>query len=476
MTSTAATRSKSDRQTALATDTETSPPRSRRPVAVTESVLGALSPPHRFGTDQAFRIVPARAGDHHDLHALLTSILHQPSSAEFHAQLDDPFYEPSDRLLVKRSSQIVGHARVSHREMQFAGRLLPVSTLSDLVVLPEYRNEGCARELLKAAERSIIESGSQIAFLRTRQPEFFARYGWTIGVRHSYSTAGARDILSRLQQRETPAHNPLAPDAIPLNIRMWRHVELSALTRLYSQRIENAYGSLSRTEAYWQWLVSRRAYDSIYVAINGPDKLELDDALTPIVGYAVMREGRIVELVTAPQHDNAAAKLLARACGDAIEHDLHHVRLDAAPNEPLHQILAEAGGRQCFGESDNGEVTMVKVFDPMQLLVDSFELMHQRVKAVGLGLPSDLGLMIEGQRYAISIRQRTVKLLHEKLGRSYLECGFLELTQLLLGHLNVTEAVNAGKIIASTRVAADMASVIFPQLPFWRPAFDDLPA
>ncbi|MBI2481343.1 MAG: sterol carrier protein domain-containing protein, partial [Planctomycetia bacterium] len=163
-------------------------------------------------------------------------------------------------------------------------------------------------------------------------------------------------------------------------------------------------------------------------------------------------------------------------CGDAIEHDLHHVRLDAPPDEPLHQILAEAGGRKCFDESDNGEVTMVKLFDALQLLVDSFDLMHQRVRAAGFGLPCDLGLMIDGQRYVISIRQRTVKLLREKLGRSYLECGFNELTQLLLGHLNVAAAVNAGKIIASTRVATETASILFPQLPFWRPAFDDLQA
>jgi len=360
--------------------------------------------------------------------------------------------------------------------MHFGGALIPISTLSDLVVLPEYRSEGCATELVKAAERSTAATGSRMAFLRTRQPEFFARLGWTIGVRHSYSTAGARDILSRLQQRETPAYNPLVPDIAPLNIRMWRHVELAALTRLYSQRVQNSFGSLSRSDVYWQWLVSRRAYDSIYVAIEGPDKLELNDALTPIVGYAVMREGRIVELVTASHHEGAAAQLLYRACGDAIERDLHHVRLDATPDEPLHRILAEAGGHYCGDESDNGEVTMVKLFDPMQLLVDSLDLLHQRARSAELSLPCDLGLMIEGQRYIISIRQRTVKLLQEKLGRSYLECELNDLTQLLLGHLDVSAAVDAGKLNASTRVATETASVLFPQLPFWRPAFDDLQA
>ncbi|MDA1053254.1 MAG: GNAT family N-acetyltransferase [Planctomycetota bacterium] len=473
MTSTTVTRSKSALETTPRSATETLSEQSRRSA---DPLLGGIPKSHRFGADQAFRIVPARGGDHHDIHALLVSILHQPSTAEFHAQLDDPCYEPSDRLLVKRNTQIVAHARITNREMMFGGSRIPISTLSDLVVLPEYRSEGCATELVVAAERSIVESGSRVAFLRTRQPEFFARLGWTIGVRHSYSTAGARDILSRLQQRHTPAHNPLAPDTIPLNIRMWRHVELAALTRLYSQRTHDACGALSRSDAYWQWLVSRRAYDSIYVAINGPDKLELDDALTPIVGYAVMREGRIVELVTAPGHEDAAAQLLARACGDAIERDLHHVRLDATPDEPLHRILAEAGGRYCGDETDNGEVTMVKLFDPMQLLVESLDRMHERAKAAGLDLPCELGLMIEGRRYVISIRQRTVKLLHEKLGRSYLECRLTDLTQLLLGHLKVADAVDAGRLNASTRVATETANVLFPQLPFWRPAFDELQA
>lgn len=474
MSSTAATSTKSDRDTTVLPAPESLSRQSRR--LVSDSLLSGLPVAHRFGTDETFRIVPARAGDHHDLHALLVSVLHQPSSAEFHAQLDDPFYEPSDRLLVKRNHQIVAHARVANRQMHFGGALMPISTLSDLVVLPEYRSEGCATELVKAAEQSIVKNGSRMAFLRTRQPEFFARHGWTIGVRHSYSTAGARDILSRLQQLDAPAFNPLAPDVVPLNIRMWRHVELAALTRLYSQRIQYSFGSLSRSDTYWQWLVSRRAYDSIYVAIEGPDKLELNDALTPIVGYAVMREGRIVELVTAPHHEDVAAQLLSRACGDAIERDLHYVRLDAKPDEPLHRILAEAGGRYCGDESDNGEVTMVKLFDPMQLLVDSLDLLHQRAKAADLSMPCDLGLLIEGQRYVISIRQRTVKLLQEKLGRSYLECELTDLTQLLLGHLKVAEAVDAGRIVASTRVATETASVLFPQLPFWRPAFDELQA
>src|SRR5215207_11131755 len=47
------------------------------------------------------RLVPARAGDHAAIHHLLLSQFRGPSPLEFQAQLDEPLYEPTDRLLVK---------------------------------------------------------------------------------------------------------------------------------------------------------------------------------------------------------------------------------------------------------------------------------------------------------------------------------------------------------------------------------------
>ena len=201
--------------TAVRTSTSTSQ-------QVAKAAIAASAAPHspelsgdsasvgrRFGTGKSFRVLAARPGDHHAVQQLLVSVLHQPSSSEFQAQLEDPFYEPADRLVVKRVEQIVAHARVVNREMHFGDRILPTSTISDLVVLPEYRSEGCASELLCSAEHAVIAGGSKIAFLRTQSPEFFAARGWTACGRYSYSVAGARDILSRLHERQACPHDPL---------------------------------------------------------------------------------------------------------------------------------------------------------------------------------------------------------------------------------------------------------------------------
>jgi predicted N-acetyltransferase YhbS len=407
---------------------------------------------------------------------MLVSVLHGPSQAEFQSQLDDPFYEPQDRLFVRHATHVIAHAHLTRREMHFGPEQFAVAGLADLAVLPEYRGHGCGSALLNAVEQRMTDDGAVLGVLRTSTPEFFQRRGWCVCTRHSYSLAGARKILSHLRATENVSRSPLRQPASPLNIRLWRHVERAALCRLYAENTAKAYGPLVRSEPYWQWLIGREAYDRIYVAIDGPDKLALDDHLTPIVGYAVMREGRILELMTTPEHPKVASQLLARACSDAIEHDLHDVRIDAAPHCPIHQVLVEAGGEQHYHEAENGEVFLVKLFAPDAFLRRLRPQLLRRAKQARLELPCELGLNVDGAKCCLSVRRRGVGIKRGRLGRSYLECGHAEFVQLLLGHLNVHAAVAAGRLGASTRIAQQIAGVLFPGLPLWRPPLDYLRA
>lgn len=427
-------------------------------------------------TFAGFRLVEGRSGDHHDVQQLLTTLFHGPSMVDFQAQIDDPFYEPNDRVLVKRGKQVVGHVHLAKREIHFGPYRFAVAQASDLGVLPEYRGQQCATRLLAAAECRMVEDGAVMGVIRTSIPEFFRRRGWTVCLRHSFSVAGARDILSKLGESAPVKVDPLLPEQPPLNIRIWRHVEQAALMRIYADNTRDVYGPVVRNDSYWRWLINRRGYDQIYIAIDGPDKIELNDTLTPIVGYAVVKDERIVELMTTGDCPRVAEQLLARACRDAIEHDTHHVRLDAAPNDPLHRAFTAAGGRQHYHESEAGEVWMVKVFDPIALLGTISSEVHRRAKTAGMALPCELGVLLEGKKFTISIRQRTARLERGKLGRSYLECNRGEFTQLILGHRNVEAAIDAGRLQASTRVAVETAAILFPQLPLWQPPFDSLPS
>jgi hypothetical protein len=212
------------------------------------------------------------------------------------------------------------------------------------------------------------------------------------------------------------------------------------------------------------------------VAIRGSEKLSLGEAESRIVGYAVMRAGRILELLTLPGEHQAAVSLLARACSDAIERDDVAIRLDAAPDDPLHGLLRRAGGTHHLHEADAGEVFMSRVFDSVGYLHRLTSVLHERSKAAGLSRPGDLGLVVGGVKCRVVLAARSVRIEEGPAENGQVCCEEREFTQLLLGHLDVTAAASRRRLEASSPEALRMAAVLFPRLPLWRPPWDDLPA
>jgi GNAT superfamily N-acetyltransferase len=439
------------------------------------SASGA-SPPGAPSVTGTWPIVAARPGDQHLACQLLASVQRAPSPTEFQSQQDDPWSDPADRLFCRVHGRVVGHARLIKRKIQFGTTVLPVAQLGDFLVLPEYRNHGCGSDLLSAAERQATAAGAILGVIRTDHPHFFLRRGWAVWSRYSYSTARTRDILSQLLENQPARRDGDERSDPEINIRCWRHIELTGLVRLYNEFTGQSFGSTVRTEDYWHWLVSRRAFDRIFVAINGPDSFELDAGAAAIVGYAVMKESRILELVVSPKFPQAATQLLARACSDTIEQDGNYVRLEAPSADPLHQILVRAGGTVHHHESVQGEASLVKVLDIEQTVVALGEQLRERARRGSIPLPFELGLRIDGGKFCLELRPRSVRIRAARRGRSYLETGLLEWTQLLLGHLDLRSAIAAGRVVASTRVAAESAATLFPPLPLWRPPLDELPA
>lgn len=310
-------------------------------------------------------VATATPGDHHQIHNLLMNVLRAPSAAEFQAQLEEPTYEPINRLIVKRSRQVVAHCRIIDRAVTFGPIHLVVSELADVATGAEFRGQGYASALIQTAEQRIEQDGAQVGLLTTDSPEFFRRLGWIEAVHQGHSKARARDILAELSaaeaQRPTPSLLAKADETEALSIRLWRHVELDALMSIYRNNLSGSYGRTLRTEAFWRWLITRRGFDRILVAIQGSSKLQLDESPKRIEGYAAMCGSRIVELMASgPRQEEVRRKLLARACREAIERDDEVVQFDAAPNDGMHRLMLEAGGNYYSHDQDRGMVTMAK--------------------------------------------------------------------------------------------------------------------
>ncbi len=444
--------------------------------------------------------VGANAADHAPVYFFLQSVFQGPSEAEYQASLDDPFYEPHDRLLLRQRRRIVAHVHVAHRTMHFGPTTIPIAGLGWLGVAAEYRGQGLGAHLLRAAEVRMETDGVLLGVLRTSIPCFFRRAGWAVCAAAGYHRVDACALLARLLDRRMIPRRRRRFHVRPL--LRW---EYPALARIYAQNILQsqlhpatetdssepeygpefrrgpivgctAHGPLERTEAYWKWLLDRRAYDQLYVALEGPELLDMDETSTRVVGYAATRGEQILELMAAPDRPRAAVELLARCCGEAIEHGRRCVLLHAPSSSPLLRVFDDADGGGPSGASEHGETSMMRLLNPLELLRRLCGEFDRRAVGACLPRPLDLGLLVEGRKYQLELSREGVRASSRRIGRSYLRLNLADFTRLVLGQLDWDAAVAEGRLECSTSLAREAGRALFPQLPFWRPPWDDLPA
>jgi GNAT superfamily N-acetyltransferase len=418
----------------------------------------------------------ATARDHSVIQRLLTSVLHAPSQAEFQAELDQPLYDPSDRLVVKEGSRIVSHVFASSRMMDFDSLRIPVGVVDQLVTLPEHRGQGNGSALLEAAEEQLAEDGAVLAVTWTDRIDFFRSRGWTLCGRHCYSEVSPRDLLAELEIRKEQVPKRFGHKPPETNVRLWWHYERPALLRLHKERFAPRVGAFHRNDERWQWLISRRAFDRIFVAIDGPLGEVTDDASDRIVGYAIVNGDRVVELVTAPDHPEALPHLLRRICGDAIERDDYELRFDAPSDDPVHEVIKAAGGRFTCCQAERGVAPIVKLLDPQRFVTQLCPALHERAKAADLPRPFEVGLQLGAEPYRLTFSRRSVKLVPGTPGPDRLDLQLGAAAQMLLGHASATDLATAGRIGVTSLKALELARTLVPRRPLWLPPWDDLPA
>ncbi len=439
-------------------------------------------------------IVRCTVADHVALGNFLAEIFGSGYPAEYQASLDDPFYAPGDRLLLRRMGRVIAHVHLTRRIMQFGSHSLPVAGLQGLATAADSRQQGFGTHLLLAAERQMMQAGALVGLLRTRIPHFFRRTGWALCGGSLGCTASPYAVLAQLLEQGRCLRRTAR-----IQVRPWRRWEEDAIARVYRENLSGNYGLLERSRPYWHWLLERRAYDQFYVALDGPDLWDLKESSTRLVGYAAIKGERIVEIVTTPERRKAAMELLVRACGDAIEQDHRRISLYAPAGSPLLRYFRDDPklvptstpenlyqeqlqvacllGSQKVSElsSDRAEFCMARLLDPMGLLKMLCGAFVQRANEAGLDQPLELGLLVDGRRYQVEIAG-SGRVTANTLGRSYLRLNVADLTRLVLGQLDWDRALEEGRVVPSSGLAREAGRVLFPPLPFWRPTLDDLRA
>ena len=440
--------------------------------------------------------MPASAADHPAVARLLASLFYAPSACkcsefEFKASIDDPFHELHDRLITRCGSRLLGHVLTTRRAMRFGTLMLPAAGVHWLGVVPEIRRQGHGLRLLAAAENAMADQGALVGLIRTRVPHFFRRSGWALCGHHSHSHARVHDVLAGMIDlglrpgRQKRPHLALLHGTCRrrrTHVRCWRRVEIPALLRIYNLNTFDLCGPLERTEAYWRWLVDRHGYDRLYVALDGPDLFELDETRTPIVGYAAIRGGRILELMAEPHHQSAAVDLLSRVCDDAIEQGHTRLTYHGHPQDPLHDLFTSVGGFHHREASDDGQVLMARLLQPTRLLKLLKTELHSRLQAARRDLPHEpiparLSLDVDGRHYAILMGNAGVAVQTGCAARlqsaHYVALNVADFTRLVLGQFDWDAAADETSLHVSKPEAMSLLRILFPPVELWRPPLDD---
>lgn len=417
-------------------------------------------------------ILAGSQSDHAQVLELLVHTRQAPLAEDFQSRLDQPSYQPSNRLLVRRDRSLIAHVHLAGHIAWFDGQRVPLVKFEDFAALPEYRHAGYEDELVRMAESMATADGAVAAVAHADRPEFFQQHGWSLLRGQGHTRADARGVLAHLDAQSAARRRRRAGVAV----RTWRHFEMDALRAIYDQIVEGLWGPLYRSEACWQWLIGRKAQDQILLAVEQrrvsateDDNDEVDGAEGRIVGYAVVRGSCIVEMMTAPGFASARTQLLARACRDAIDRDHHWISLYTPAADALHELLVTAGGAWISDAMAGGPRWLLKLLAPEKWVERLYPTWHARARAAGVPRPFELGLAAGRERWRFTLTRRSARLERvDALPADWVEGAPWAIDSLLAGNLAIKPALAEGSLRWSDPKLYAALAAVFPARLFWQ--------
>jgi hypothetical protein len=248
------------------------------------------------------------------------------------------------------------------------------------------------------------------------------------------------------------------------------------------------WGSLQRSLENWQWLVGRKAHDQILIAVEHNSDESDDDptvhvtddpkqtdtcALTdlPIVGYAVVRDSCIVEMLTLPGYARVRAQLLSQACRDAIDRDHHFVSLHTPAADPMHELLVTAGGSWIADSAASGGQWMLKLLAPDRWVERLYPVLHERARDAGIRRPLEIDLAVGDQCHQLTLTRRSSRLEAIEGSPVAVQCNWHGLQDLLTSNLTFPEAIAQGRLRTPHLSILRTLAALFPPKLFWQSPF-----
>ena len=114
-------------------------------------VVSGLGPTYDVA-DGSLRAIRATSGDYSAVEQFLCVDLRRICTTDFHEQFESSGTPSDQRLLLKRSQQIVGHVLLRFRDVHWGKSHIATCRFGPLDLLPEYRSPWVIAAMLEAIE------------------------------------------------------------------------------------------------------------------------------------------------------------------------------------------------------------------------------------------------------------------------------------------------------------------------------------
>jgi hypothetical protein len=290
-------------------------------------------------------------------------------------------------------------------------------------------------------------------------PQFYRSVGWGVCGRQTFVQTMSRNLPQ-------VSDGMIEGRGAFWHVRPWRQVELGDLMKLYELQYARTTGTVVRSEEYWRWMIGRKYAHVIWVACQGET----------VRGYAFIKDHKVLEIASDPEHPQALRALLGRVRAEALERAYPEVTVYAPIDHPVIETVRAASGRIVDQEAYEGTVSMYHIPDLGRFLKCILPELSRRASESGGALPLELGLTLDDERWLIHIDGKNSRVEPDKLSRRHLTLTPSAVVRLLMGHTDIATASDEEGFIASTSTALDAARILFQPEPIWRSPLDSATA
>ena len=248
---------------------------------------------------------------------------------------------------------------------------------------------GFAQNLMRLASHRAQENGVALQVLTTGMPQFYRSVGWGVCGRQTFVQTMSRNLPQ-------VSDGMIEGRGAFWHVRPWRQVELGDLMKLYELQYARTTGTVVRSEEYWRWMIGRKYAHVIWVACQGET----------VRGYAFIKDHKVLEIASDPEHPQALRALLGRVRAEALERAYPEVTVYAPIDHPVIETVRAASGRIVDQEAYEGTVSMYHIPDLGRFLKCILPELSRRASESGGALPLGAGAYAGRRALADSHRRQ----------------------------------------------------------------------